>query len=331
MSYKPFHLLMNRDPKPQFILEDHAGRRFGVVEHYNADPREDLPYILFEFFPAGSPGAGSPGAAGSAGAGSGTADRAARPRVWFDAKTWTVLEGKGENLPDPDFERGFESFLSGWSEEKRRERRERIFRCRFWELIRLAEAGYTVAFQEAFPGEARREDFPQADLLGKTYWVDDQYHIRPGDFKNQVTLVFVETGAADGERPGPARSAAGAPGPDHEAAGTAGPGREAIATAGSGAEPAPQNPEAALLVHWIFGEGYEIVRSALPEADEEAVHAAMSLLTRRPGLEALYRERLRRMREMGMRLQVSPKPYEPMMREHGRPEGEEPPRNGKKP
>jgi len=106
------------------------------------------------------------------------------------------------------------------------------------------------------------------------YVVDDQYLIRPGDYRNQVTLVFVPEGA-----------------------GMAG----AAAPAGAPAEPA-------LLANWLFGEGYEILDAKL---DEGRARRVLDQMTSNPELEKIYRERLAKMRREGVLLGIKPKPYAP--------------------
>jgi hypothetical protein len=110
-----------------------------------------------------------------------------------------VAQGHGKHLPDADFEPGLNAYLQGFREEDRELRRERARKALRFELIRLAEQGYSVAYQEMFPGELTREDFPRVRIGPKEYVVDDQYLIRPGDFRNQVTLVFVDGNQSPGQ------------------------------------------------------------------------------------------------------------------------------------
>jgi hypothetical protein len=172
---KPYHQLAGLPPQPQFFLKDRAGREFGVVEHYETDPARPSGFILLEFFTPGG-------------------DGAKRPLVWLDVGKWAVLTGRGKNLPDDQFEPGLDAYLQSLPETERETRRERARKALRFEVIRLAEQGYTVAYQEMFPGELRREDFPLVEIQGRSYIVDDQYTVQPGDFRNQVTLVFVESG-----------------------------------------------------------------------------------------------------------------------------------------
>ena len=173
MALKPFHQIDGRPPEPQFLLKDRSGREFGVVEHYETDPRGTGEHALLEFF---------------------TPDPAiqARPLVWLDLKQWSVLAGHGKNLPDPDFELGLDAYLQGFPEPEREKRRERARKARRYETIRLAGQGYSIAYQEMFPGELSKEDFPSVRIGSTNYLVDDQYLIQPGDFRFQVTLVFIK-------------------------------------------------------------------------------------------------------------------------------------------
>jgi hypothetical protein len=178
MALKPYHEIAGEAPRPQFLLKGRDGREYGVVEHYETDGRRPHTHVLLEFH---TPDPGAP---------------AARPRIWLDLGRWAVAEGHGKNLPDADFEPGLNAYLQGFPEDERELRRERARKALRFELIRLSDQGYSVAYQEMFPGELTREDFPRV-RIGKTeYVVDDQYLIRPGDFRNQVTLVLVE------DRPG---------------------------------------------------------------------------------------------------------------------------------
>lgn len=256
MALKPFHQIAGTPARPQFLLKDRHGREFGVVEHYETDRTKPDGFVLLEFF--------SPDPA-----------LKARPLVWLDLAHWTVVLGRGKNLPDGDFEAGLDAYLQGFPQAERDLRKERARKARLHEVIDLAGQGFTIAFQEIFPEGLKREDFPTVEMGGRAYLVDDQYTIQPGDFRNQVTLVFVEDRAGSG----PA-----APG----LAGAAG--------------------DAALIANWIFGEGYEIVNAAL---DEEACHASIRALVGNAELEKIYKERLLRMRREGTLLGVKPKPYTP--------------------
>jgi hypothetical protein len=251
MPLKPFYQIAGLPPKPHFMLKDHAGREYGVVEHYETDRAKATNHALLEFF---------------------TPDPALqqrRPLIWLDLERWTVLEGHGKNLPDSDFEAGLNAYLQSFPESERDIRRDRARRARFSEIVRLAEEGYTIAYQEMFPGELEKEDFPSVKIDGQTYIVDDQYGIRPGDFRNQVTLVFV--------------------------------------TGKKAAVPVPaQEPETALLCNWLFGEGYEIIHTMLKESH---CHEAIGVLVGNPELEKIYKDRLVKMRREGTLLGVKPKPY----------------------
>jgi hypothetical protein len=176
MSLKPYYMIAREDPKPQFLLKDPSGREYGVVEHYETDRLRTGGHALLEFH---------------------SADPAfpalkARPMIWVDLENWTVLAGHGKNLPDADFEPGLQAYLQRFSPEDRELRRERARQALRFDLIRLAEQGYSVAYQEMFPGELTKVDFPTVRVAGANYLVDDQYQIQPGEFLNQVTLVFVE-------------------------------------------------------------------------------------------------------------------------------------------
>ena len=175
MSLKPYYMIAGLDPKPQFLLKDKAGREYGVVEHYETDRMRTGGHALLEFI--------SP-----------DPSIKARPMIWLDLENWAVLNGHGKNLPDADFEPGLDTYLQSFSETERLLRRDRARQALRFELIRLAEQGYTVAYQEMFPGELSKEDFPVVRIAGANYLVDDQYLVQPGDFRNQVTLVLVEEG-----------------------------------------------------------------------------------------------------------------------------------------
>lgn len=209
MALRPFHQIAGQTARPQFLVKDREGREFGVVEHYETDRKKPAGFALLEFW--------SPDPA-----------LKVRPLVWLDLEAWSVVMGRGKNLPDGDFEAGLDGYLQGFPATERDLRKERAKRAQHYEMLELAGRGFTIAYQEMFPGELKREDFPVVEMGGRSYLVDDQYSIQPGDFRKQVTLVFVE--------------AAGAP-------------------KDTGAEQAP-----ALLANWIFGSGYELVHTVLEEA-----------------------------------------------------------------
>jgi hypothetical protein len=186
MSLKPYYQIAGTAPKPQFLLKDRTGREFGVVEHYETDRLRTGGHVLLEFI--------SPD----------PALNMARPMIWLDLEKWVVLAGHGKNLPDADFELGLEAYLQSFPESERELRRDRARQALRFEMIRLAEQGYSVAYQEMFPDELTREDFPTARIAGNDYIVDDQYLIQPGDFRNQVTLVFVKDAKGRQEQPTPA-------------------------------------------------------------------------------------------------------------------------------
>jgi hypothetical protein len=254
MPLKPFHQIIGQTPQPQFLLKDHIGNEYGVVEHYETDRAKATNHVLLEFY--------SP-----------DPTRKNRALIWLDLDKWNILEGHGKNLPDEDFESGLNVYLQGFSEAERDVRRDRARRARFSTIINLAEEGYTIAYQEMFPGELAREDFPSITISGRRFIVDDQYGIRPGDYRNQVTMVFVPERTSDA----PSKSE-------------------------------KTNDETALLCNWLFGEGYEIVHTSLPE---DHGHTAIRVLVENKELEKIYRERLLKMRREGTLLGVKPKPYAP--------------------
>ena len=253
MALKPFYQIAGTPAQPQFLLKDRHGREYGVVEHYETDRAKPTGFVLLEFF---SPDPSLQG----------------RPLVWLDLTHWTVVPGRGKNLPDGDFEAGLDAYLQGFPQPERDLRKDRARKAHFQEVIALAGQGYTIAYQEVFPEGLKREDFPAVEMGGRAYLVDDQYNIQPGDFRNQVTLVFVE------DRTEAGAAAAGAP------------------------------KDAALIANWIFGEGYEIVNSSL---DEKTCHASIRALVENAELEKIYKERLLKMRREGTLLGVKPKPYTP--------------------
>jgi hypothetical protein len=256
MALKPFHEIAGEAPRPQFLLKARDGRDFGVLEYYETDRAKPHTHVLLEFFAADTP-------------------QGPRPRVWVDLASWSVAMGHGKNLPDADFEPGLDAYLKSFPEEEREIRRERARKALRFELMRLAEQGYSIAYQEMFPGELTREDFPRVWVEKSQFVADDQYLIRPGDFRNQVTLVFI-----------PVAEGASAPASDR-----------------NGAEPEP-----ALLANWLFGEGYEILESKLEESRARRV---LDQMTSNPELERIYRERLAKMRREGVLLGIKAKPYSP--------------------
>jgi hypothetical protein len=180
MALKPYHEIAGEPPRAQFMLKARDGLEYGVIEHYETDPSRPHSHVLLEFFPR-------------------DAGDAPRPRLWVDLEAWKVALGHGKHLPDSDFEPGFDAYLQIFPEPERELRRERARKAIRFELIRLAEQGYSIAYQEMFPGELTREDFPKVRVGREEFVVDDQYLIRPGDFRNQVTLVFAEDGRAPGQ------------------------------------------------------------------------------------------------------------------------------------
>ena len=273
MALKPFYQIAGTEPKPQFLLKDHTGRKFGVVEHYETDRARATPHVLLEFF-GEDPSV------------------TRRPLVWVDLDRWCVLAGHGKHLPDADFEAGFDQYLQSLPAAERDLRKERARKARFAEILGLAGRGYTIAYQEMFPGELGREDFPSVEISGKTFLVDDQYLVQPGDYRNQVTLVFVEQPSRGGSSGG-------------EQGNLQGTGSAGV----EGNPPAADNPpEAALICNWLFGSGYEIVTGTLPE---EVRHPAIRALVENPELEKIYKQRHLKMRREATLLGVAPKPYAP--------------------
>ncbi len=254
MPLKPYHQIVGLPLKPQFLLKDHVGREYGVVEHYETDRQKATSHTLLEFY--------SP-----------DPDLKGRPLVWLDIDRWKVVEGHGKYLPDADFEAGLNAYLQSFPDSERDIRRDRARRARFSDIVSLSEEGYTIAYQEMFPGELVKEDFPSLKIGGKGFIVDDQYGIRPGDFRNQVTLVFI-----------PEKTMSE---------------KDIVQTNRT-------DVETALLCNWIFDEGYEIVHTLL---DESHCHEAIRILVENKELQKIYRDRLLKMRREGTLLGVKPKPY----------------------
>lgn len=255
MALKPFHEIAGEAPRPQFLLKARDGRDYGVVEYYETDRAKPNTHVLLEFFAADAP-------------------QAPRPRVWLDLAAWTVASGHGKNLPDPDFEPGLDAYLKTFPEAEREIRRERARVALRFDLMRLAEQGYSIAYQEMFPGELTREDFPRVWVEKAQFVADDQYLIRPGDYRNQVTLVFIPVPEGASDR-------VNVPG---------------------------QESQPSLLANWLFGEGYEILESKLEETRARRV---LDQMTSNPELEKIYRERLAKMRREGVLLGIKAKPYAP--------------------
>ncbi len=254
MRFQPYFQIVGETRKPQFLLRDYLGREFGVVEHYDIDSKQAGAFAVFEFFSADPA-------------------FAQHPMVWMDLTSWSVLSGKGQNLPEPEFEAGFENYMLTLPESERNKRHERCKFARFSQAITMANQGYTLAYAEFFPDNIKSEDYPELTINGKGYWVDDQYDVQPGDFNLQVTLSLQSKQSnqskTDSQNP---------------------------------------NPEAALLFNWIFGQGYEIIHSQFNEAES---HELILPLTGNPELEKIYRERFKQMRREGVLLGVKPKPYKP--------------------
>ena len=180
--FKPWFQIVGEEAKPQFMLRDAEGREFGVVEWYS-NRRLPQNWMGLEFIS---------GAFGN------------RPFLVFDLDSWKVVSEKSRNLPDDYFEPGLEVFLSRWTDVDRDLRRDRVKRAARMELIKLAEKGYTIAFQEMFLEESKPEDLPVLTIKGQSFLVDDQYGIRPGEFRSEVTLVFLPETARGAQVPAPA-------------------------------------------------------------------------------------------------------------------------------
>jgi hypothetical protein len=208
--FQPWSKLLGEKPQPQFFLRDAMGKEYGVVEHYS--DRSTLPEVWMglEFY---------------------SVDFAsARPFVVFDLTTWKVVTGKSRNLPEPIFEDGLAAFLDRWPETEREKRRERAKRGFKHAQVTLAEQGYTIAYHELFAEELHAdgltvEGLPKMNLGSTVCRVDDQYGIRPGEYRNEVTLVLL---------------------PDKVLA----PGEESKPLA---------------LVNWRFGEGFEVINAEVDE------------------------------------------------------------------
>ncbi len=252
MALKAYYQLAGIPAAPQFRLRDHLGRDFGVVEYYETDRSRPSGYMLLELIQA-------------------DASETIRPLVWFDLKEWKVLIGKGKHCPDEEFEPGLDLYMQTMREAERIQRRDRAHKAYCSSIVELAGKGYTIAFQEMFPEEVKRDDLPVVEMGGKAYLVDDQYDMQPGEYNKQVTLVFI---APDSTEPAKASD--------------------------------PKTP--LLIAHWVFGIGYDIVTTTLPES---YCHQAVKVLSGNAELEKIYRDRLRRMRREGALLDVKPKPYTP--------------------
>ncbi len=272
MPLKPLHQILNVPPKPQFLLTDFTGREFGIIEHYETDRAKATAHMLLEFF-SPDPNLISP------------------PLIWVDIDRWLVLEGHGKNLPDADFEAGLNAYLQSFSEEERDLRRDRARKARNWDMIQLVETGYTIAYQEMFPGELAAEDFPTVKIAGQNYIVDDQYGIRPGEFHNQVTLVFILEKKSKNKMEGQKENQ-----------------KESKSSTLQSEVGKDVDLEPALLCNWIFGQGYEILQTDLAE---DLCHKAITALVENPELEKIYRERLIKMRREGVLLGIAAKPYTP--------------------
>ncbi len=255
--FQPWHALAGEKPRPQFFLRDQEGREFGVVEHYENRRLPPPAQVALEFV---------------------SADFAAkRPWVLFDLEIWRVVAGRSQNLPDAIFEAGLEYFLGRWPESEKQLRRDRARLASCKSQIDLAGQGYTIAFFELFPAELGVEGLPFCSLDSGDFLVEDQYGIRPGEFRDEVTLVLL-----------PAKNSAI---PIAAANPSASPGPQAIA----------EKPYA--IVNWRFGQGFDLLDC---HGSEDAVAEAVQNFMAVDGREALYRERLMRMRREGVLLGVKP-------------------------
>jgi hypothetical protein len=81
-----------------------------------------------------------------------------------------------------------------------------------------------------------------------------------------------------------------------------------VPAAGGGAAAPPEETRPSLIANWLFGEGYEIVITSLPD---DLVHTSIGTLIGNKELEKIYRERLKKMRREGTLLGAKPKPYAP--------------------
>lgn len=255
--FQPWHALAGEKPRPQFFLRDQEGREFGVVEHYENRRLPPPAQVALEFVSADF--------------------SAKRPWVLFDLESWRVVPGRSQNLPDAVFEAGLEYFLGRWPESDKQLRRDRARLASCKAQVDLAGQGYTIAFFELFPAELGSEGLPHCKLGKGEFLVEDQYGIRPGEFRDEVTLVLL-----------PAKGAA-----PHGAAGNPG------ATTASPA--AVEKPHA--IVNWRFGQGFDLLDC---QGSEEDVAEAVQTFMAAEGREALYRERLMRMRREGVLLGVKP-------------------------
>jgi hypothetical protein len=181
--FQAWHKLLGEKPQPQFLLRDDQGREFGVMEYYSDRPTTPFLWVGFEFFSVDF--------------------SAARPWVVFDLEAWKVVPGKGKNLPDDLFEPGLQAYLDKWPEKERQLRKDRAKRGFYSQLIDLAEKGYTIAFSELFPGESTPKGLPHCLVAGVGLRVDDQYGIRPGEFRSEVSLVLIPEAASGQPEPKP--------------------------------------------------------------------------------------------------------------------------------
>jgi hypothetical protein len=203
--FQPWSKLLGEKPQPQFFLRDAMGKEYGVVEHYSDRSTTPEVWMGLEFYSADF--------------------AAARPFVVFDLMTWKVVPGKSRSLPEPIFEDGLAAFLDRWPEAEREKRRDRAKRGFKHAQVTLAEQGYTIAFHEMFADELPAGGLPKVALGSQFARVDDQYGIRPGEYRNEVTLVLLpEKTLAPGEEPKPLA-----------------------------------------LVNWRFGEGFEVINAEVDE------------------------------------------------------------------
>ncbi len=169
-SFKPYSLVHGSQIQAQFILQDINQTHYGVIEYYNTNSKLQVPAILFEFVDVKRP-------------------EAAKAKLWLNMDTWEI-ESKGqEHLPDAVFAEAFQAHLSSWTESEKDLRHSRALESRFFEAIKLANQGYSIAYHELFPEDP---EFINVKLQNrKEYLLDDQYLIQPGENRHHVTLVFV--------------------------------------------------------------------------------------------------------------------------------------------
>jgi len=205
--YRAWHYFSGEKPRPQFFLRDDQGREYGVVEWYSDAPEEPPAHVALEFVSADF--------------------SAARPWVLVNLESWKTVAGREKNLPDEFFKDGLEAYLSRWDEKEKQLRLDRVRRAAFHAPIQMAEKGYTVGYHELFPKDMPQEGLPRIRVADQWVRLIDQYGIRPGEFRHEVTLVLMPETVLKSQ-----------------------------------GEPAPL-----ALVNWRFGEGFDVLDSKIPEED----------------------------------------------------------------